>query len=151
MKKFFTFIGLCLVLGLQAAKNPNRPLAAPNRPLSSFGYCMRDVSDFLMWEEYGFHAISEANQIYINDIIHELGMDDYCIEMRGMSNAAQFAVGRINAFVVPSLFTNKKSHAFLFISYDRKPQGFKPGDECHQMRERSKNVNFCEVRLVLSY
>ncbi len=38
-----------------------------------------------------------------------------------------------------------------FISYDRKPQGFKPGDECHQMRERSKNVNFCEVRLVLSY
>jgi Zn-dependent protease with chaperone function len=116
MKKIFIFLGLCLVLGLQAAKNPNRPLAAPNRPLSSFGYCMRDVSDFIMWESYGFHAISEANQLYINGIIHELGMDDYCIEMRGMSNAAQFAVGRINAFVVPSLFSDKKSHAFLFIS-----------------------------------
>lgn len=116
MKKIFLFLGLCLFLGLQAAKKPNRPMAVPNKPLSMMKNFIRDLSDFFSWEEYGYHALSEKNQLYITAIIHELAMDDYCIEMRGMSNAAQAVVGRINAFVVPSAYFNKKSHAFLFIS-----------------------------------
>ena len=135
MKKIFLIFGLCLFSLTHAAKNPNRPVAVPSKPLTDYEDSMREVYDFLGWESYGFHALKESTQTYINAIIHELGMDDYCIEMRGMSNMAQHAMGRMNAFVVPSIFGGK-SHAWMFISeewFESLSDGEKQGLVRHEL------------------
>ena len=135
MKKFFLLFGLCLFSLVDATKNSNRPEAIPNKELTYYESFMRSFWDFIAFESHGFHAVKESTQQYINAIIHKLGMDDYCIEMRGMSNAAQHAAGRMNAFVVPSVFGGQ-SHALLFICeewFESLPEEEKQGLVRHEL------------------
>lgn len=107
-----------LIHGLSLARfDPERPEAKPTLPLSTIRTIIRGVGDFFGDESLGFQALLPHNQYFIEAIIAELQMNDYCIEIRGMSNAVQRFFGRTNAFVIPSFF-GKKSHAFLFVSED---------------------------------
>lgn len=117
-KLSYVFGLLCMMHGLYAKLDLNRPEAQPNYQLSTLKNFIRTFDDFTGTERLGFQALTEHNERFIRTIVHDLDMDDYCIEIRGMSNLAQHMVGRLNAFVIPSLLFDKKSHAYLFISED---------------------------------
>ncbi|OQA35227.1 MAG: heat shock protein HtpX [Candidatus Dependentiae bacterium ADurb.Bin331] len=114
---FFTCSLLLFNSYLCGKLDVNRPEAKPTIELSRLRNAIRTIGDFFGNEALGFQALLPHNQYFIEAIITELDMQDYCIEIRGMSNFAQALFGRTNAFVVPSCF-GQKFHAFLFISED---------------------------------
>lgn len=118
MKKFVSFFTLSLFAQLSFAKlDLNRPEAQPNIQLSKSQKFFRDFYDFIGIEPLGIQQLLPHNEQYIRGIITNLKMDEYCIEIRGMSNLAQRVFGRVNAFVYPSAFS-KESHSYLYISED---------------------------------
>jgi Zn-dependent protease with chaperone function len=102
---------------LNAKLDLDRPESKPNIELSTLKKLIKTIDDFLGTERLGYQALSEKNESFVRTIMHKLDMDDYCIEIRKMSNYAQRLVGRTNAFVIPSVF-GKKSHSYLYISED---------------------------------
>ncbi|MEX0940534.1 MAG: M48 family metallopeptidase [Candidatus Babeliales bacterium] len=100
--------------GLNATLDIDRPEAQANRELTLKEKFFRELDDFMGLENLGFKSISKENEQFIRAIIHELEMDNYCIEIRRMSNHAQQIVGRMNAFVTYSF--KKEEHAYMFIS-----------------------------------
>lgn len=115
MKKIAFCLGLLCTIFVRADLNPGRPEAQPNRTLSTLESSIRTIYDFIGVERLGYHAVSKENEQFIRALITELNMDDYCIEIRGMTYQAKLHVGYINAFVIPTLFSKKK-HAYLYIS-----------------------------------
>ncbi len=119
MKKLIYFFGfLFIVFGSQAKLDLERPESKPNHELARLKSVIRTVDDFMGTENLGFQTLTEKNEVFIKSIITDLGMDDYCIEIRGMSNLAQREIGRLNAFVIPSGIFGNKSHSYLYISED---------------------------------
>src|SRR5579885_2921637 len=107
------------ILPITATADSQRPEAQPSRELYKTESVLRTVNDFLGFESWGFHALSPENETYIKTIIHELDMDDYCIEIRGMSNLFKKVFGYANALACPStasLIFGKKYHTYLFVS-----------------------------------
>lgn len=115
MKKTVLSFGLLFIITMRADLHPGRSEAQPNRPLGIIEYCLKDMYDFVGLDRIGYHAVSQENEQFIRAIITELEMDDYCIEIRGMTYYAKCEAGYINAFVMPSIFY-KKRHAYLYIS-----------------------------------
>jgi Zn-dependent protease with chaperone function len=112
------FVYLCTFINIYPTLDLSHPEAQPNFKLSVLKRAIRAVDDFLGREHLGFQAVSASNELFIRKVADSLNMDDYCIEIRGMSNFAQRKFGRINAFVIPSILFSKRSHAYLFISED---------------------------------
>ncbi len=119
MNKLRFFISSAfLIHGLSLARfDPERPDAKPNLPLTTSESINRTIGDFFEHEILGFKALLPHNQRYIDSLIKKMNMQDYCIEVRGMSNYAIALFGRTNAFVMPTVFS-QKSHAYLFLSED---------------------------------
>ncbi len=107
---------LTLLFCLTSHAISDRPEAKANRELPIYSKILREITDFLGIESLGYQAVSAENEEYIRAIQHELKMDDYCIEIRHMSNLAQRLIGRANAFVFPSILLSNKSHAYMYIS-----------------------------------
>ncbi|MDR3551000.1 MAG: M48 family metalloprotease [Candidatus Babeliales bacterium] len=137
----YIFLSLSFVCGLQAGIQTDRPESQPNLELTSAEKRARDVSDFFTWEAFGYHALSVENEDFIRAIIKDLEMQDYCIEIRGMSNLAKAVYGRVNAFVVPTQ-SGKKLHAYLYVSeewFDSLVQGAKEGLIRHELMHLRQN------------
>lgn len=111
---FYIVMAASLATQLHGRLTPDRPEAKPNQELTTMETINRTTFDFF-FERLGIQALSENNELFIHNIINELNMNDYCIEIRKMSNFAQQMFGRTNAFVLPSPFF-KRSHAYLYIS-----------------------------------
>lgn len=132
----YMVLSLLVVCGLQAGVKTDRPESRPSQELSYFKKAMRAVNDFMSSEALGYLALSTDNEQFIKTIIDDLKMQDYCIEIRGMSNHAKQAFGRTNAFVMPSIFFNKKSHSYLYVSeewFETLPQDAKDGLIRHEL------------------
>lgn len=98
--------------------DPDRPEAQPNQELSFIKKAVREFSDFIFFEYLGYQSVREENETLIRTIITELEMDEYCIEIRGMSNFGKHLFGRTNAFVAAPIFWTRQSHSYLYISED---------------------------------
>jgi Zn-dependent protease with chaperone function len=114
MKKFF-YLSIVFFIAQSLHAKDERPESEPTYKLPVINNIIRTMSDFFGNEWFGYRKIAEENELFIKKIIHELDMDDYCIEVRGMSKYAQRMFGRLNAFVMPSIFFGRKSHAFFFL------------------------------------
>ena len=100
----FLIVGLVSFVPISYTYNSaNRPDSQPNKKLSGFKGFIRDLDDFVWTERLGYKAVSEKNEKFIRDIAHELAMDDYCIEIRGMNNVAKLKYCS-NAFVYLPIF-----------------------------------------------
>ena len=117
MKKTFLLLSFIFCLHQSDAKI-ERPESKPHCELSQIKNLFRTMNDFMGSEWFGYHKISQHNEQFIEAIIKELGMDDYCIEIRQMSKYAEYIFGHLNAFVMPSIFFNKKSHSYLYLAED---------------------------------
>lgn len=117
MNKVLSYVLLlCIIPALYSHSKIHRPEAQPNQELSNIKIFFKNFDDFLGVENLGTKSVASDHEKFIRDIIHDLKMDDYCIEIRAMSFNAQHTIGRINAFVIPSRIFGKKSHAYLYIS-----------------------------------
>ena len=137
MKQFnYVFFSLLMVCGLQADSRIERPESKPSLELSTIKNAIRTYDDFMVSEDLGYHALSTENEQFITTIIDDLEMQDYCIEVRGMNNAAKQIFGHANAFVLPSALFNKKSHSYLYVSeqwFDTLSQGAKDALIRHEL------------------
>lgn len=153
----YIFLSLSIAGGLQAGIGTDRPESQPNLELTTSEKRARDVSDFFTWEALGYHALSVENEDFIRSIIKDLEMQDYCIEIRGMSNLAKQAFGRANAFVAPTT-SGKKLHSYLYVSeewFNSLSQGAKEGLIRHELMHLQQNhvpekVNVLLVSLLAS-
>lgn len=159
MKLFnYIFLSLSITCGLQAGIQTDRPESQPNLELTPAEKKARDVSDFFTWEVFGYHALSVENEDFIRAIVKDLDMQDYCIEIRGMSNLAKAVYGRVNAFVVPTQ-SGKKLHAYLYVSeewFNSLAQGAKEGLIRHELMHLRQNhvsekVNVLMLSLLASF
>lgn len=127
MKKAVFCLALCLTSALNA-RSDSRPEARPNKKLCGLTDFFRSACDFFGEESLGIKALSHDNEQFIQEIINDLEMQDYCIELRSMSNYAQQgfnptdifvlplqAWGRSTILTMPSIF-GKKFHTQIFIS-----------------------------------
>lgn len=117
-RKTFALL-ICLIThsSLFYANQTEHREAKPNKPLSTFEAFQRSLDDFLGKEALGYFGVSEELELYIRGIIKEMGMEDYNIEIRSMSNEAKRKFGRMNAFVMPA-FKSRTRLNYLFISED---------------------------------
>lgn len=115
IKRSALFMCLLLASSLSAFTKSTRPESQPSRPLTKTQQYIRTVGDFLLFDRLGMDALSPENEQFIKEVIHDLDMDDYCIEIRRMSNLAQRLYGRANASAIASPL-NKKRHAYLYVS-----------------------------------
>lgn len=63
-------------------------------------------------QEYGTNPVSLANQQFIKNILHEVGMDNFTIDVRRMNDNAIQENGYMNLF----MFVKSALHGILFIS-----------------------------------
>lgn len=152
MKKLIYFSVLFLVFGLKAKLDLERPEAYPSHDLSLLKNLIRTFDDFMYSEHLGYQSLTKKNGDFIKSIISNLDMDDYCIEIRGMSNLAQRVFGHFNSFVVPSNIFGKKSHSYLYISedwFDTLSEQEKQALVRHELMHLKKNHAWRKVWFVL--
>lgn len=109
-KLFFIAVLLFTTFEFQAKFDPERPFSIPTHQLSKTQGLIRNVLDF-WFEEFGYQALRKENEDFIKGIINDLDMNDYTIEIRGMSYLAQTKVGHINAFA-----SGLKFFAYIYVS-----------------------------------
>lgn len=115
MKKIILSLVL-LSSTLHATLDLDRPESKPNQKMGLFKRFVRGYYDFMGIESFGYQKLKPENEAFIENIIKNLQMEDYCIEIRGMSNYAEHIFGHVNAFVMPSVIFNKKSHTYLYVA-----------------------------------
>ena len=109
---FLSFFGTTYTKEAQSINQ----LSQPNKPLSKYQALKRDFWDFILLENLGYKGVVPETENYLRQLIKEMGMEDYNIEIRSMSNHIKRIAGRMNAFVVPSYVSSKSNLNLLFIS-----------------------------------
>lgn len=96
-------------------KSEQTPQPQPNKPLNQWQTFKRDFWDFILLEHFGYKGVAVETEQYIRQIIKQMDMKNYNIEIRSMSNFAKRLLDRMNTFVMPSLFVRSELN-YLFVS-----------------------------------
>lgn len=115
--------GLCIIIALTSWVFLHTQEIEYNPPfitndLGRFETIIRGVIDFFWLENTAFHGISTENESLIKDVIHELDMDNHCIELRSLSSLGKLFLAHLSPAItlpMPLALFNRKYHTFLFI------------------------------------
>jgi Zn-dependent protease with chaperone function len=105
-------------LTITSCLNGHLPPVEPSEPqkvLSNYESIKRNVLDFVLFEHLGYKGVATEVEQFVRTIQEKMGMAEYNIEIRSMSNAIIKSVGHMNAFVIPSFRPRTGLH-YLFIS-----------------------------------
>ncbi len=139
MKKLiFFFAFLFVAFELKTKIDLERPKSRPSHKLSRSQKMFRDFVDFYFAEDYGDQALTEKNETFIKNIISDLNMNEYCIEIRGMSYEGQTIFGHINAVAMIGF----KFFSYIYVSedwFDTLPEEEKQALIRHELMHIKKN------------